>query len=120
MPFGGRNFGNGFTVSAPEASAVYYVVPQISVAGTTVEGTRSNAVSVGQSGVDAIAGVGSIKAVSGGVEITGFEGLSAAVYTPDGRMVASEASLPASKRIALGAGIYIVSAGNVTAKVVVE
>ena len=116
----GSTAENSFTVSAPEASAVYYVVPQISVDGTTVAGTRSNAVSADQSGVDAIADTGSIKAVSGGVEITGFEGLSAAVYTPDGRLVASEASLPASKRIALGAGIYIVSAGNVTAKVVVE
>lgn len=54
----------------------------------------------------------------GAIEVTGAEGRPAAVYTADGRCVASVKAAPATWRVAPGPGVHIVSAAGTTARVI--
>ncbi len=71
-------------------------------------------------GVNSVAGTKAvIAAVDGGISVAGNGGNAVAVYTIDGRLAMSAASVDTAV-LPVAAGIYVVKAGNTVAKVVVK
>ncbi len=84
------------------------------------ESRPSNTVSVRMSGIDNIMSQNmAISVVKGGIIVKGLTEGVITVCAADGRVVASEAAR-ASLRINLVPGMYVVSAGNTVAKVIVK
>lgn len=106
-----------FTDEAIDPSEIYsYTVRP--VFGTT-EGDDSNECIVCVSGVDSVvAGETAATVTTEGCDIviSGSESLAVAVYTPDGRLVASLAPAP-SHRATFAPGVYIVKVGSQSVKV---
>lgn len=87
----------------------------------------SNGESAPSNGARVAAGIDDITApavaIAGGngvISVTGADGLAVTVCTPDGRVTARTTGTAATTAIAAPAGVYVVTAGNVTAKVVVR
>lgn len=105
---------------APE-SAVYNVAPVIRHAdGMTDEGIRSNSARIGLGGIASTVAGGAVAGGRGYIAITGFEGLSATVFTPDGSTVAAVDELPGTVRIPAAPGMYIVAVGSRAYKIIVK
>lgn len=89
--------------------------------GAEFEHPLSNTFIAITSSLDGVTALSSIRGEAGGVVIEGMAGNAASVYAPDGRLVASVASLGASERIALARGVYVVRvSGTAVAKVRVD
>lgn len=77
----------------------------------------------GQSGIDGIVGNDDcvvVKAVAGGVEVTGAAGAMVRAYAADGRLVAETTLDSNVALVALPAGIYVVKVAGKSAKVAVK
>jgi len=109
-PVNSWNEGDRFNVSAVASAN-----------GAEIEYPLSNTFIALTSSLDGVTAFGAIRAEAGAVIIEGMVGASASLYTPDGRLVVSVASLGATERIAVAPGVYVVrlSGGNV-AKVRVD
>lgn len=80
----------------------------------------SNSVTFAVSGIsDAVADNAAVRIAArhAAIEVSGLSGESVAVYTPDGRLLASYASANGSISCPVRAGIYIVRCGDVTGKI---
>lgn len=106
-----------FTVSSG-ADYVYQVQPLLS------DGTRgmlSNRLSVATSGVAHISsGPGSVSARDGKIVVKGYEGEHVKVVSADGCIVGDVPSASSSEAFAVSGGVYIVSAGKDSIKIVVR
>lgn len=85
-----------------------------------IEHSYSNTVTASAvSGLQSVATVRSIRAAQNTITISGYEGEEFAIYTVDGRCVASsKASI--IETVAVEAGIYVVKAASDTAKVILK
>lgn len=79
----------------------------------------TNYAKVGLDNVSALAGA-SARGLEGAILLQGFAGHEVAVCTPDGRVVATVNAADDSETVAIGAGIYVVSADGFAAKVAVK
>ncbi|MCM1402105.1 MAG: choice-of-anchor J domain-containing protein [Bacteroides sp.] len=85
------------------------------------ESSASNSVSLGMSGLTApTLKAASVTANGRQIVITGAEGETVSIHTPDGLTVATLASSPAVARVNVVAGIYIVRVGSETFKIAVR
>lgn len=67
-----------------------------------------------------VADAGIVRTMNGAIDLSGFEGMSVAVYGMDGRTVKYVKSAPANMTIDVAPGIYLVKAGQATKKVLVK
>lgn len=86
----------------------YTIIDEITVKGDVV----------GVIGV--ISGEGSVFAGKGCVNITGYEGENLAIYSVDGKTVASQKVVSNNTTVAVESGIYVVKVGTRTVKLVVR
>lgn len=78
--------------------------------GTLAEHPMSNTyIATGSSDIQTVTTLGRVVPGTGEVTFEGLEGQQAVIYTPDGVTAASVASLGATERVILPAGIYIVT-----------
>lgn len=110
-----------YTVADPVEGAVYRVVPSIRHNDGTVEpGVPSNSAIAGVSGLTVGAACGTVSGARGAVLVKGFAGMEARVVAVDGRTVAAVDQLGSSTAIPVQAGVYLVTVGQKTFKVIVR
>lgn len=61
-----------------------------------------------------------IEAIEGGIRISGGEGVRLVIATPDGRIVTTRTNIPSELTVETAPGLYIVKAGETTAKIAVR
>lgn len=105
-----------FTDAAAPDSKTTYVVTTVYTAG---ESRGSNAASVDESGLDMIEANVSITAEEGNIIVRGAAGALVTVNAVDGRTLHS-AVAPEVVRIPVAAGIYMVTVGDSTSKIIVR
>ena len=85
------------------------------------ESRMSPAALIDGSGVASVAGsTYTVAAVDGAVVISGLNGESVSVAAADGRVVASHTSLSGTCRIPVCAGVYLVTVGGNTTKLIIN
>ena len=87
-----------------------------------LEGGRSNVVTLtGLSGVDnTLVSKQVIRAVAGGIVLSGFNGERYVIVSIDGKVIESGISASDTYNVALEPGLYVVTAGNRNAKVIIK
>lgn len=107
---------------ADTTAPVQYVVRATAMLnGERVESERSNVIWVSETG--GLTGIGSdssIRAIRGGIMVSGHAGDSINVADTAGRIIASGTVASDSERHALPDGVYVVKCGNSVAKVIVK
>lgn len=106
-----------FTDEAPDCADPAYVLTVLYDKGESAPTAEVHISASGLSAVGTVAPV--ISAVQGFVTVANAEGIDVAVVAPDGTVIATGHGA-ASMRIPVAPGIYIVTAGDVVAKVAVE
>lgn len=110
-----------YTVETWKEGDRFNVSAVASVNGAEIEHPLSNTFVALTSSLDGVSAFAAIRGEAGAVVIEGMAGASASLYTPDGRLAASVASLGAAERIALAPGVYVVRlSGGHVAKVRVD
>ena len=104
----------------PDSKAHYYVVAYADIDGVKMAGPKSNDVYIEGSKVSQIDGNASITGRAGEIVLIGFEGVAVEIYTTDGKTAVKDTVRANQAHYALDKGIYLVKAGDRTAKVVVD
>lgn len=103
-----------------DGSYRYYVVANADVDGNLAPGAPSNIVTVIGSSVGEIEGAQSVTAGSGTIFINNFAGEKAVIAAADGKIVSNAAIKSNSAAYAVEKGIYLVTIGKRTFKVIVR
>ena len=86
---------------------------------TVGESKASDKIMVATTGIDNVLAGVNIAAEAGNIVVTGAEGLNVSVVAVDGKVIFAGAG-EARTVVAVGQGVYVVKAGDKTAKVLVK
>ncbi len=112
----------GFTDKTWDSTkvATYYVLAHANYDNRVIAGAKSNLVRIAATGVDNISDTQAIYSGKGEIRVDGFEGENITITAADGKVMVNTNVRSAQAHYSVAAGIYVVTCGDVTRKVVVR
>ncbi|MCM1153429.1 MAG: choice-of-anchor J domain-containing protein [Muribaculum sp.] len=102
------------------SGAQYYLKAHVIKDGRMLDGPKSNTITVGTTGVSSVQSLSGVFGGKGYIEFVGHEGDTVKVYTTDGRLAGVCVPSSYSEKLHFAPGIYMVTSGNKTSKVLVK
>ncbi|MBD5418618.1 MAG: hypothetical protein HDR48_01085 [Bacteroides sp.] len=99
---------------------IYFVRANANHNGKVVEGSKSNLVHLGETGVDNVAGAASIIGGKGEIRLNGYADESVVIAAADGKVVVNGKVRADQAHYSVAPGVYVVTCGKDSVKVVVR